>query len=692
MKNRFSILSFIVCCLFVSVVARPVYSQAKASTDTLNEKYLVLFLTNTSVDQADKINTGKDANSSYTFVGELPYIFGEIKKDDEYKYAYGLPGPMLLTQSVEEMNYEINLAFDIAEKYNVPVYFQLDDCNNYTTEFGSGAAPKFYENPDWCEWIKFPEAGEEWGGQSFGRLPYYWFNWGSWMHAQAFPSFQSPGFREYVLNQLNEGVLKPLMERYNKLKSEGKEYLLAGLAIGWETHIPDNSTSNPFANISEDNLPVNVLQGDTMKVWEASKYGYNSLNRLGYTEYNLQALYQVIHDYSELLAKTIYDAGIPKQKIFTHMLSLMSSRTNLQSTFAPPIWAAVNDYSTPGFTMSPETCPYNVDTLVNEIRKADPAQANFANAEGYSRGVDDTYDQAKNYFKSLYGNGASLVTVFGWGRESASSAFAVSHDPQSPFVLAAKVWMYPEADTASQSEWNFTYENSLAGWTLTHNLGGSLVNNALVLSVKGSDPYMISPYGLNASADHYKAVSITMKNKSSASTARIYWMNTNDAAFASGKSKTFSIVSKDTAYTEYIVDLSSTGKWYDRIAQLRLDPVEDGSAGVVEIKQIKLLTTITDVNEEEKIVPASFNLGQNYPNPFNPSTTIEYTIPENSQGLVTLKVYNILGQTISTLVNEEKSAGTYKIRFSASSLPSGVYYYSLTANGSTTAKKMLLLK
>jgi hypothetical protein len=203
---------------------------------------------------------------------------------------------------------------------------------------------------------------------------------------------------------------------------------------------------------------------------------------------------------------------------------------------------------------------------------------------------------------------------------------------------------------------------------------------------------MISPYGLNASADHYKAVSITMKNKSSASTARIYWMNTSDAAFVSGKSKIFPVVAKDSVYTEYIIDLSSTGKWFDRIAQLRVDPIEDGSAGVVEIKQIKLLTTLTGVNEEPVNMPASFNLEQNYPNPFNPSTTIVYTIPENSQGLVNLKVYNILGQTVATLVNEEKHAGTYNVQFNASSLPSGVYFYSLTANGLSASKKMMLLK
>jgi hypothetical protein len=91
------------------------------------------------------------------------------------------------------------------------------------------------------------------------------------MHAKAFPCFESPGFRSFVLNQYQNGVLDPLMERYNKLISEGKEYLFAGLAIGWETHIPDYSENN--TNINPDNLPVNSLEGDPMQPWEASEYG-----------------------------------------------------------------------------------------------------------------------------------------------------------------------------------------------------------------------------------------------------------------------------------------------------------------------------------------------------------------------------------------------------------------------------------
>lgn len=404
-------------------------------------QYLVFFLTNTSAYQAGVSNTGRDAMSDTNFVSELPKLFGKINPDSNRKYAFGLPGPMLLTQSISEMQEEVNDAFDLAEKYDVPVYFQLDDCNNYTKQFGSGSATKYYNNPSWCEWSAFPQNGESYGNQSNGRLPYYWFNWGSWMHADAFPCFESKEFKAFVQNQLKQGVLSPLMERYRKLRQNNKEYLFAGMAIGWETHIPDYSSSNTFLNVKTSNLPICTLTGDKMQTWEAAKYGYNALKIRGKTSYDVNVLYDVIHDYSEFLSKTSYDAGIPRRKIFTHMVGLKSKYPNFNTTFLPPISCAVNNYSIPGFTLSPETCQYDINNLVSEIKKADPSQAHFANAEGYARGVNSSYTSAKDYFNSMYQNGAYLVTVFGWGREPSTSEFAVSHNPNSYFVQAASDWL-----------------------------------------------------------------------------------------------------------------------------------------------------------------------------------------------------------------------------------------------------------
>lgn len=90
------------------------------------------------------------------------------------------------------------------------------------------------------------------------------------------------------------------------------------------------------------------------------------------------------------------------------------------------------------------------------------------------------------------------------------------------------------------------------------------------------------------------------------------------------------------------------------------------------------------------IVPTGYTLSQNYPNPFNPGTTFRYSIPTQSK--VVIKVYDILGNEITTLMDEEKSVGTYEITWNAASLPSGVYFYQLKAGSFVSTKKMILIR
>jgi hypothetical protein len=86
----------------------------------------------------------------------------------------------------------------------------------------------------------------------------------------------------------------------------------------------------------------------------------------------------------------------------------------------------------------------------------------------------------------------------------------------------------------------------------------------------------------------------------------------------------------------------------------------------------------------------AYSLSNNYPNPFNPSTTISYSVPEIE--FVTLKVYDVLGNEIATLVKEEKPAGNYEVEFTAINLPSGIYFYRLQAGSFIETMKMVLMK
>ncbi|MBK7499775.1 MAG: T9SS type A sorting domain-containing protein [Ignavibacteriales bacterium] len=102
---------------------------------------------------------------------------------------------------------------------------------------------------------------------------------------------------------------------------------------------------------------------------------------------------------------------------------------------------------------------------------------------------------------------------------------------------------------------------------------------------------------------------------------------------------------------------------------------------------------MTYYNLAETVVfgaPDRFELSQNYPNPFNPNTTISFSIPQKSD--VSVKIYDILGNEVTTLVNETREAGRYNVNFNASNYSSGVYFYTIKAGNFNETKKMTLLK
>jgi hypothetical protein len=123
--------------------------------------------------------------------------------------------------------------------------------------------------------------------------------------------------------------------------------------------------------------------------------------------------------------------------------------------------------------------------------------------------------------------------------------------------------------------------------------------------------------------------------------------------------------------------------------------VDPGSANLATTRThavLKFTTGISSVRElPGNLTPASFSLYQNYPNPFNPTTNIRFSI--DKPGLVSLKVYNVLGQVVATLINgQNMSTGTYEATLDARNLASGIYMYELRVDNTVTSKKMVLLK
>lgn len=119
------------------------------------------------------------------------------------------------------------------------------------------------------------------------------------------------------------------------------------------------------------------------------------------------------------------------------------------------------------------------------------------------------------------------------------------------------------------------------------------------------------------------------------------------------------------------------------------------NSGTINIRRKTLAWNLSVVSDPLDVrlsdnVPAEFSLKQNYPNPFNPTTRIEYQVAKAE--FVTLKVYNLVGQEVASLINETKAPGTYAVAWNAEGMPSGVYFYMMQADGFSATKRLVLLK
>jgi hypothetical protein len=136
--------------------------------------------------------------------------------------------------------------------------------------------------------------------------------------------------------------------------------------------------------------------------------------------------------------------------------------------------------------------------------------------------------------------------------------------------------------------------------------------------------------------------------------------------------------------TDFELKDLETGTYYWRISATNASGTSDWS------EHLSFQVNLGISNESDGTLPKNFTLKQNYPNPFNPTTTIEYGVPVNAE--VQLTVFNMLGQSVATLVSEKKSPGVYTVSFDASSLSSGIYIYVLKAGNFTETRKLTLIK
>lgn len=190
-----------------------------------------------------------------------------------------------------------------------------------------------------------------------------------------------------------------------------------------------------------------------------------------------------------------------------------------------------------------------------------------------------------------------------------------------------------------------------------------------------SSNYRVKPFVKNEGQSFtVEDLHIFMSSSDSSVTQITEWGSFNITSIAPGE------VAEPTGTFVVKVDTSFTGAFNFNF--------EIESGGLVYWKD-SVSAIVTGI-EDGITLPTSYSLSQNYPNPFNPSTTIKYQIPQLS--LVTLKVFDVLGKEIATLVSEEKAVGSYEVEFNTKGLSSGIYFYRLEAGNFIETKKMVLLR
>lgn len=232
-------------------------------------------------------------------------------------------------------------------------------------------------------------------------------------------------------------------------------------------------------------------------------------------------------------------------------------------------------------------------------------------------------------------------------------------------------WILQNSGT-DQELWDLFFIDQNAGWavgnngTILHTINGGLpvelVSFSAIVEVTNVTLSWITATELNNSGFEIQKKKSLEKND---------W---EEIGFIEGNGTTIK-----TKYYSFIDEDVSNGKYQYRLKQIDYD----GSFEYSEIIEVEVR------------LPFDFSLAQNYPNPFNPSTKIKFTIPYVETGhapSVLLKVYDVLGNEVVTLVNEDKPAGEYEVEFDATALTSGIYFYRLKAGSFIETKKMILIK
>lgn len=337
-----------------------------------------------------------------------------------------------LRTPIEEMTLEVERVLDTAERSGYPVLIHLDDWNY----------PSPSDDPRIVEWTAFPAPGEDHGPLCRRR----WINWGSWFTVEPPPNTESPLFRT-DMEQRVSAIAGPIGKRMARWRGEGREHLLAGVVVGWESGY---YTAPPFDPAEPPRFGDEVFGPE-----EAVKTGYAALTARGHTAQTIaelargegkpesqvfhELMVDVVRDYTAFLAGVCLAQGIPRERIYTHFTGVGALPAEMvppglsEDGRTLPLWAAANENSRPGITA---TVPWT------DVERAAAMFAEEGCAEWGAVEVEFTEftrdeGPALAYLESLTAGGARVICVYGWW-EPPGHPFAVRG---TGAVEAMKRWL-----------------------------------------------------------------------------------------------------------------------------------------------------------------------------------------------------------------------------------------------------------
>ncbi|MBI4349871.1 MAG: hypothetical protein HY550_00380 [Elusimicrobia bacterium] len=331
-------------------------------------------------------------------------------------------GPISLDHSDRELGRLIDEAFEIAVEKDIAVGFHIDDSMFWARREDLWKDPR---NVEWTDWAGTPH-------------PSRWIGWGPARHAPPM-CYESPVIRKEAARIAGEVIGAAIKRNLNSLKSKGKGRLFAGVIAGWETHLPD------FRYLAADDKDLRRVHG---AAFPRKRIGYHALSYRGFTAKSPPAdleaaLAGVVRDWVTHWTRSLNQAGIPADRIYTHiafpilpegrepeLLEAIGKRAGFRATLlglmnhVTPA-SAFNAYARPGFSTYPVGFKRSgrdaLLAIILEERKkhGDPP---WASAEGTNVQVGAGFGGPREggvtwegYLAGMFNNGAALVNVFAWG-------------------------------------------------------------------------------------------------------------------------------------------------------------------------------------------------------------------------------------------------------------------------------------